>query len=76
MRASAVLFPPPEKHAELFNKRFPVGTRVNYWIGAKEGTPSGYGVTTDPASVLMDRAVIRVEGYRGAIALTHVEVLL
>jgi hypothetical protein len=65
----------PEKKAREFNRLFPVGTRVRYWKGAREGRGKE-SVTRSEASVLSGHtAVVWLEGVSGAIALSHVEPL-
>ena len=56
-----------------FNDRVPVGASVAYWPGFRigEGVPS---TTRSRAWLLGDHTpVVMVEGYGGAIALTHGE---
>jgi hypothetical protein len=62
---------------ESFNLDNPLGTRVRYWTGAKDGN-GRHGYIWHHATVLGHTAVawIRVEGTDqnvGAVALTHVE---
>lgn len=63
----------PEKQAASWNHVFPVGQRVLYWTGIIDG-PGIEGVTRTPAEVLGGTAVIWIEGVRGCVALSHVEV--
>jgi hypothetical protein len=64
--------------AENFRLANPVGTRVRYWTGAREGD-GRMGYIWHPATVLGGHtavAWVRVEGTDenvGAVALTHVE---
>lgn len=63
-----------EREVAAFNTKHPVGTRVRYWRGVREGAPSGEGPTHHPASVLGGHtAVAWIEGCSGCIALSHVE---
>lgn len=57
-----------------FNLKYPVGTKVRYYTGVKDGKPS-QGVTCGPADLLGGHTpVVFVEGV-GAIALTHIEIV-
>lgn len=60
-----------------WNTGHPVGTRVRYWKGRREGLPSGETVTRSRAEVLYGgAAVVWLEGVAGCIALTHVEAIV
>jgi hypothetical protein len=66
-----------QKPCDEFNAKYPVGTPVRYWKGARTGTALE-GETIEPARVMGDMyvPVVRVEDLfsgRGFIALTHVE---
>jgi hypothetical protein len=66
----------PEADVIAFNEVVPEGTMVRYWRGAREGEPSGTGRTRCPAQVLSGHtAVVWIEGFRGCVALSHVEVI-
>jgi hypothetical protein len=58
---------------DRFNEQHPIGTPVRYWpaIRSGEGRES---VTRTPARLVCGAPCVSVEGYPGAIALTHVEV--
>ncbi|HEV7674461.1 MAG TPA: hypothetical protein VGQ12_08020 [Candidatus Angelobacter sp.] len=59
---------------ENFNLKYPVGTRVLYRCGMRDGKPSE-GKTCGLAEVMGGHTpVVFVEGV-GAIALTHVEIV-
>lgn len=60
---------------EAFNARYPVGTRVRYWRGTKQGPPSGEGAVRYAAAVVSDTASVWIEGCSGCMALSHVEVV-
>lgn len=63
----------PSKLADLWNKRFPVGTPVRYWTGAREGMGK-VGTTRTEASVLGGHsAVVWIDGHSGCVGLSHVE---
>ena len=63
----------PEKLAAKWNQTFPIGTRVRYWTGAREGIGKE-SVTRSEASVLGGHsAVVWIEGCVGCMALSHVE---
>lgn len=60
------------REVDQFNALVPLGTQVVYWPGmrAGEGTPS---VTRSRAWLMGEHTpVVKVEGYAGCIALTHV----
>lgn len=65
----------PEKTCAEWNAKHPVGTVVRYWRGLLGGEPSGTGPTILKAAVLGLTAVVWIDGCRGCIALTHVEVI-
>ena len=55
-----------------FNELFPLGTPVIYWAGAREGE-GVVSTTRSPAWLMGEHTpVVKVEGYAGGIALTHV----
>ena len=62
-----------ERAVARFNLLYPVGVRVRYWTGVREG----YGVesaTRSEAQMLGGHtAVVWVEGHGACIALSHVE---
>lgn len=69
-----------EKHAkeqqelvEQFNAKFPVGTRVRYWTGLREGEGKE-GPTNHAATLLSGHtAVAWIDGCRSCVSLSHVE---
>lgn len=62
------------KAVDRFNELHPVGTRVRYWTGVREGE-GRKGVTTHEATLLGGHTPVAwIEGARGCVALTHVEV--
>ena len=64
-----------KKLAAKWNETFPVGTRVRYWTGVREGLGKE-SVTSHTAQVLCGAAVIWLQGVSGCIALSHVEPIL
>ena len=63
-----------EKQVADFNAKYPPGTRVAYWPGAREGD-GVESVTRSKAYVFHGwEPVVWVEGH-GCIALTHIQVL-
>jgi len=57
---------------EWFNEVWPVGSPVYYWPGVREGEPRR-GTTRSASWLLVGHSpVVLVEGYAGAIALSHV----
>lgn len=65
----------PAEEAAAFNARAPIGTRVRYWRGVRQGAPSGEGTVRHPAMVQSDHASVWITGCAGSIALSHVEVV-
>lgn len=61
-----------EKLVDKFNKAFPIGTRVRYWTGVREGV-GRESVTKYAAALVSNQPCVWVEGVTGCIALTHVE---
>ena len=63
--------------SEGFNQRYPVGTQVRFWPGARLGEGI-LALTRTPAWTLKgvdeDYPLVSVEGYAGGISLTHIEV--
>lgn len=65
----------PATEARAFNDAHPIGTRVRYWRGAREGA-GAESTTRTEAKVLGDHtAVVWLDGVAGCIALSHVEVI-
>lgn len=62
-----------QREAEAWNVKHPVGTRVRYWRGLREGAPSGEGAVRYAAQVVCGTASVWVEGCTGCVALSHVE---
>ena len=63
-----------QKVCDKFNAAHPVGTKVRYWKGAREGDPSGVAQTRVPAQVLSGHtAVVWVVGEPACIAMSHVQ---
>lgn len=58
-----------------FNRRYPIGTPVRYWTGAREGE-GRTGETRSAAEVFSGHTpVVWVTGLVGCVALSHVEPL-
>lgn len=67
--------PADRRAVEAFNKANPIGTKVYFWPGVREGEgrPSW---TRSQAHLLGGHTpVVWVEGYASCIALTHVEAI-
>lgn len=61
------------KAVDEFNNRFPAGSLVTYWTGAREGAGSK-AITRSPAELLSGHtAVVWLDGVRGCVALSHVK---
>ncbi len=63
------------KEAEEFDKRYPIGTRVKFWSGLKEGEPTSVGKTCHVATVVCGTAVAWIDTARSCHAITHVEAI-
>lgn len=64
-----------QKDVDLFNRQYPIGTKVRYWRGIREGAGLE-GFTKSEAAILGGHsAVVWIAGCSGCIALTHVEPL-
>lgn len=61
------------REAAAFNEHVPVGARVRYWRGLREGAPSGEGAVRYPAQEVCGTASVWIEGCSGCVALSHVE---
>jgi len=62
----------PAKLAEKWNRYFPIGTRVRYWSGVREGSGK-ISITRTQAEVLGGHtAVVWIDGYDSCVALSHV----
>lgn len=61
--------------AEAFNAKYPVGTPVRYWPGVREGAGTESKTRSEAWLMGGHSVVVKVEGYAGGIALTHVEVI-
>lgn len=62
--------------AEEFNEKYPVGTEVLYWPGARTDQAGIPSVTRSPAWEVGDGTpVVSVAGKSGGIALSHIEPL-
>ncbi|MGY5634148.1 hypothetical protein ACW7N6_38045 [Streptomyces sp. UC1A3] len=65
--------PDPAAHVAAWNRRYPEGTPVRYWTGAREGE-GAVGETRSAASVLEGHtAVVWVTGHSACVALSHVQ---
>lgn len=65
----------PRAVVAAWNERYPVGTLVHYWRGARHGEPRT-GTTRSAAWPLGGHTpVVAIGGTSGAIALTHVQPL-
>ena len=71
-------YPPkdPQKEADSFNRRVPVGTMVRYWKMDRRGEPTGTGKIRHEATVLSGHTAVGwIEGCSGCVAITHIEVV-
>jgi hypothetical protein len=68
------LLAPVRREVEIFNARYPVGTKVFYWAGVREG-PGTPSKTRTPAQVLSGHtAVVWIEDRPDCISLSHIKV--
>lgn len=58
---------------ERLNRDWPPGTWVRYWPGAKTDPPRIGKIRSEWWALGHGEAVVKVEGYAGGIAATHVE---
>lgn len=57
-----------------FTARYPVGTPVRYWPGVRdEGSARLSTIRSAAWALLSGQAIVKVAGYPGGIALSHVE---
>ena len=60
---------------DRFNKKCPVGGKVRYWTGLREGDGIDSKTRTEAQALGSHTAVVWVEGHSSCIALSHVHVL-
>lgn len=64
----------PKKLVEMWNKRFPIGTHVRYWIDSKRTGMGKKSSTKGEAFVHGDHMpMVMIEGQLGAVALSDIE---
>jgi hypothetical protein len=64
-----------QRQVDEWNEKYPVGTPVEFWTGAREGQGK-QSRTRSQAEVLSGHtAVVWIEGVRGCVALSHVRPL-
>lgn len=63
----------PDPDIGAWSEAHPVGTPVTFWPGAKQG--EGRPATVSSAAWMLGghTAVVKLEGYAGCVALTHIE---
>lgn len=67
--------PVDQEGVDRWNRAFALGARVRYWTGVREG-PGRESVTCAPAQLLCGTtSVVWIQGVRGCVALSHVEVI-
>jgi len=59
--------------ATEWNAKYPVGTPVLFWPGARQGDGRPSTTRSEAWELGDGTAVVKVKGYAGGIALTHVE---
>jgi len=64
-----------ETLAAKWNRTFPIGTRVRYWTGAREGIGKVSSTRTEASVLGGHTAVVWIEGCVGCVALSHIEPL-
>lgn len=65
-----------QKLVANFNATFPVGTKVRYWTGVREGLGKESTTRSDAKLIGGHAAVIWLDGVSGCVALSHVEPIL
>lgn len=60
---------------DRFNKKCPVGGKVRYWTGLREGDGALSKTRTEATHLGNHTAVVWIEGHSACIALSHVQVL-
>lgn len=61
--------------AEVWNATNPVGTRVRYWTGLREGPGVESSTRSEALALSPEHASVWVDGHTSCIALSHVEVV-
>lgn len=61
-----------QKKAEEFNKKYPIGTPVRYWPGARHGKGCESKTRTDAQLLGNHTAVVWVENFPACLALSHI----
>jgi hypothetical protein len=62
-----------EKEIERFNKKHPVGTKILYWTGIRQGVGKESVTNTEARLLGGHTPVVWVEGHGPCVALTHIE---
>jgi hypothetical protein len=63
----------PEAAVKKWNERFPVGTPVRYWTGARVGHGQKGKTRTLAEGLNGHTAVLWLEGVSGCVALSHIQ---
>lgn len=56
-----------------WNKSFPIGTKVRYWTGVREGIGNISTTRTEAQFLGGHTPIVWIEGVSGCVALSHVE---
>ncbi len=64
-----------QREADVFNAAHPIGTRVRYWSGVKEGEPTGIGEIHHAATVVSEHACAWIKGAGSCHSISHVEAI-
>lgn len=64
-----------KEEVDVFNERFPVGTPVRYWPGARHGKGCESKTRTKAQLLGGHTSVVWVEGFPACLALSHIETL-
>lgn len=62
-----------QMEVDAFNAAHPVGTRVRYWTGLREGDGKVSTTRSEAESAGEHTAVVWIDGVRGFVALSHVK---
>lgn len=60
---------------DRFNKKCPVGGKVRYWTGLREGEGVESTTRSEAQAIGNHTAVVWVEGHSACITLSHIELI-
>lgn len=62
-----------QKEVDAFNAAHPVGTRVRFWTGLREGEGKVSTTRSDAQALSGHTAVVWLTGVSGCVSLSHVQ---